>query len=72
MPTIDQYKQWLEEAEAAQHSILTGKQTVRVEYNGRMVIYNNTEQSAQQLANHIADLKIKVNGRRSRAINVIF
>ena len=72
MPKKEQYEALLVEAEAAKHTILTGKKPVRIEYQGRMVMYNNTEQSMKDLNNYIAELKINIRGRRCRAISVSF
>ena len=72
MATTEELQTRLDEAETALHKLLTGQQTVRLEYDGKSVTY--TAASAGDLRAYIGQLQVNLGlkSRRSRAITVGF
>lgn len=65
MATREELLQRLSEAETALHKLVTGQQTVRLEYDGKSVTY--TQATMGQLRAYIAELEVKTGKRSSRS-----
>lgn len=71
MATTEQLTEWLSEAEAALHALVTGAQEVRIRYKDKEVQY--TQASIAQLRGYISDLKAQLGqGRPARARRIVF
>lgn len=65
MATTEDLQSRLDDANAALHDLMTGKQKVRVEYQGRMVIY--TPANIGALRGYIEELEIALGVKKCRS-----
>ena len=72
MATTDELQTQLDDAQTALHNLMTGQGTVRIEYEGKMVIY--TPANIGNLRAYILELQVQLGQKpgRSRSISVYF
>lgn len=70
MATREQMQVWLDDAEAAYHSLVTGRRSVTVTAEGRSVTYASAD--LEVLARYIESLRVRVGAVRRRAVGVRF
>lgn len=72
MTTLEQLKKQLDEALAARHTLLVGKQAVELMIGDRRVRYGDATTSLARLDAYIADLRRQIAGRPIQRGRVYF